>query len=676
MQDLITLQSSAFASSARVVGFRGHEAISTLYRFELYLLLPGGDGADLDLGDAIGCKATLKLEAHDGTPPFQFHGVLGSVEILHDTGELTLVRATLVPRFWRLSLSQKSRMFTKQSVPEILKAVFEDAGLPSDSYSLQLVETYAPQEHVCQYHESDFDFVSRWMEHEGIYYFFDHEGGDKLVITDKKSSHQSIGAPIRYRALAALGQRDGSARDALHAFTCRRNTLPSDLRLKDYDYTKPTLEVTGKASVSKLGHGDVSVYGARFFTPDEGARFAALRVEELRADEILFKATGTARFLRSGFLFELQEHPRAAFDAKYLATAVEHYANQAASTPELRSLTGLEEDELYRVGVKAIPESVQYRARRVTPWPRVYGFENATIDGADESDYAQLDDHGRYRVRFLFDESELPDGRASTWVRMMQPHGGGIEGFHFPLRKGTEVVVTFLGGDPDRPVIAGVVNTTHTPSPVTSANRTKNVIQTGGKNRLEIEDKKGQERITLSTPHKNTMLRMGAPNAEHELIVRTDGSSMLHAGQNFDVTIHGNKTEYVNGTTSETFHGKHETFSQSERVVDNVGAYTETNHANITRIGFADSTTTISGNVAESCASRQTEVSGAAQTHADAMFLKGDSVVQVVSPKIHVFGGSEIHLQVGGSAIEITDGGIKISSAGPVQVNGSFIALN
>src|SRR4029077_9582783 len=136
-----------------------------------------------------------------------------------------------------------------------------------------------------------------------------------------------------------------------------------------------------------------------------------------------------------------------------------------------------------------------------TPWPRIYGFENGTICGAAESEDAQIDDHGRYNVKFKFAESNLKDGKASTWVRMLQPHGGGIEGWHFPLRKGTEVLFTFLGGDPDRPVIAGVVPNALTPSPVTSANHTTNVIQTGGRNRIELEDSAGQERITISSPH-------------------------------------------------------------------------------------------------------------------------------------------------------------------------------
>jgi len=193
--------------------------------------------------------------------------------------------------------------------------------------------------------------------------------------------------------------------------------------------------------------------------------------------------------------------------------------------------------ETYFVEVEAIPGETQFRAVSSTPWPRIYGFENGIVDGPAESEYAQMDDQGRYSVKFRFDESDLKNGGASTFVRMMQPHGGGIEGFHFPLRKATEVVFSFLGGDPDRPVISGVVPNALTPSPVTSGNHTKNVVQTGGRNRLEIEDLADQQRITLSTPYSNTYLRMGSPNDGHELIVSTDDNMYQDVGDHYNLSV-------------------------------------------------------------------------------------------------------------------------------------------
>ncbi|MEZ4306955.1 MAG: phage baseplate assembly protein V [Polyangiaceae bacterium] len=133
-------------------------------------------------------------------------------------------------------------------------------------------------------------------------------------------------------------------------------------------------------------------------------------------------------------------------------------------------------------------------------WPRIYGFENGTVDGPGESQYAQIDDQGRYLVRFKFDTSDLPDGSTSTYLRMMQPHGGTTEGWHFPLRKGTEVMVSFQGGDPDRPVIAGVVPNAVQPSNVTSKNYTQNVLRTGGGSYIVLEDQEGERSIDTFVP--------------------------------------------------------------------------------------------------------------------------------------------------------------------------------
>ncbi|AGP36737.1 hypothetical protein SCE1572_20915 [Sorangium cellulosum So0157-2] len=309
------------------------------------------------------------------------------------------------------------------------------------------------------------------------------------------------------------------------------------VKLKDYDYAKPSLDVSGQAAVSSHGTTEISVHGARFFSPSDGKRLATLRAEEMLARRVVFHATGNRSHLRSGHTFELDEHPKASFNRRYLATEVRHFGNDATSQAQWKDLMEVAHDEVYFVEVDAIPADVQFRPESRTPWPRIYGVENGVIDGPADSEYAQIDDHGRYLVKFNYDESSLKLGNGSTYVRMTQPHGGGIEGFHFPLRKGAEVVITFLGGDPDRPVISGVVPNTLTPSPVTSGNHTKNVIQTGGRNRLELEDMAGQQRITMSTPYSNTYIRMGSPNAEHELIVKTDDNTLLDAGRSYDQTV-------------------------------------------------------------------------------------------------------------------------------------------
>ena len=204
-----------------------------------------------------------------------------------------------------------------------------------------------------------------------------------------------------------------------------------------------------------------------------------------------------------------------------------------------------EGDDGRGVEVVAIAASVQFRPPRRTPVPRIYGMEGAVVDGQADTDYAQLDEHGRYLVKLRFDESPAKDGKASARVRMMQPHGGNPESFHFPLRKGTEVLLAFEGGDPDRPVIAGVVPNLLNPSPVTSKNATKNVLMTGGGNRLIIEDAEGKEYIHLATPHKRTFMHMGSTfNPQYNQITNTDGTNLSYTTQ-LSTTFVGDDNETI-----------------------------------------------------------------------------------------------------------------------------------
>ncbi|WP_437552174.1 type VI secretion system tip protein TssI/VgrG [Sorangium sp. So ce295] len=551
MSDLINFSSSILEGPARVVGFRGVEAISRPYRFEIFLSIPSEGDDDTDFAEMVGAKARLSIDRQsDTTPPYVFAGMLAGVDLLHEFGGRALLRAVLVPRLWGLTLSKHSRIFTKKSVPDVIRLVLEENGITGGDVELNL-GSYEAEEHICQYRESDFDFISRWMEREGIFYYFEHtEDGEKLVLCDDKSyPAEALGAPVRYHPQTG---EDRSASGSFRTFSCQHGALPSRVKLKDYDYVRPQFPLTGAAPVSQYGTGEISLHGERFFSADAGKRLAQLRAEEYLAREAVYQAAGARLHLRSGTTFELEDHPRARLNAKYLAVELRHHGNQSAGHSDFAELAGLAHEEVYFVEVSAIPAATQFRAESRTAWPRIYGYENGTVDGSASSEYAQIDDHGRYLVKFKFDEASPRDGSGSTYVRMMQPHGGGVEGFHFPLRRGTEVVLSFLGGDPDRPVISGVVPNVLTPSPVTSGNHTKNVIQTGGRNRLELEDQAGSQRITLSTPYSNTYMRMGSPNDGHELIGKTDGNILLDSGVNMDFLVGASWTSIVTNDITTT----------------------------------------------------------------------------------------------------------------------------
>ncbi len=598
MEDVFTLRSGAFPQGTRVVAFRGREEVSRLYAFEIHLQVPAEDAKTFDLAKAAGATATLSSHA-DFHAPFAFSGIFTQVEIVQAWGEYALFRAVIAPRLARLRLTEHSRLFTDKSIPDIIRVVLEENGLASVDYELQLSGSYAPEEHVCQYHESDFDFISRWMEHLGIYYWFEQgDSAEKLVITDSKASQTDLpSAPVRYVPTLV----DRSARAALETFRARAVTLPATVKLKDYDYAKPTLDISASAAVASNGVGEISVYASRVFNPGDAQKAAQIRAEELSSRQVEHFGGGSA-YLRAGYQFTLEEHMMDALNQKYLAIACEHFGNLVGESPDLARKLEVPYNQPYHCDVTAIPATVQFRPKRETHAPRIYGLEHGLIDGEAESDYAQIDAQGRYKVKFFFDESPLSDGKASTWVRQMQPHGGDVEGFHFPLRKGTEVVLSFLGGDPDRPVIAGVVNTATTPSAVTATNHSRNVIQTGGRNRIELEDQDGIQKISVSTPTADTFLKMGATDGGHELTLHTAANSLLKTDANSDIVVGAALTEKVTGPVDETYSATQTTAvagaqkkDVGSRVLNVHGGHVETNTGAYIQTCNAGSTRTVVG---------------------------------------------------------------------------------
>ncbi|WP_437315196.1 type VI secretion system Vgr family protein [Sorangium sp. So ce385] len=678
MNDLITISSSMLPSSTRVVGFRGVEAVSAPFEIEIFLSFQDTAADGFDLADVIGGKAVLTLDrAADRLPPFLFAGIFASFELLHELDDRALARALLVPKLWELKLSKHSRIFTRMALPDVIKSVLEDNGLGVDDYELRLGE-YEVEEHICQYRESDLDFLSRWMEREGIYYYFEHRPeGEKLILCDNRSYPEDpVGEPVRYHP--QLG-RDHGAGASFRTFTCRHKTLPAKIMLKDYDYARPNLEIAGSARVSDTGVGEVSLYGERFFSPAAGERLAKLRAEEMLARRVLYHAAGTRTHLRAGYTFVLEDHPRASFNERHLVVEAHHHGNQSGGSEGYKELLDLPHEDVYFVEITAIPAGTQFRPESRTPWPRIYGYENGIVDGPADSEYAQIDGLGRYSVKLYFDESSLKGGSASTFVRMMQPHGGGIEGFHFPLRKGTEVVLSFLGGDPDRPVISGVVPNALTPSPVTSGNHTKNVIQTGGRNRIELEDKAGQQRVTVSTPYSNTYLRMGAPNEEHELIVKTDDNTLLDAGKTFDLTVGQNDGGSWNCTVRDAWithveKGVHELYVDAGSSYTEVegdtwlhvktgNRFTDVDAGTMTTTVKGDTTTTVkTGNYTVNVDTANTKIdTKSGQTE---ILSKGDIVIKSESGQI------TIDAKSGKMTIHAAQG-IDIKSEGDISVSGA-----
>ncbi|MBN2516437.1 MAG: type VI secretion system tip protein VgrG [Deltaproteobacteria bacterium] len=489
--------SSLGRDTFRVIRFHGEEEISQPFRFEIELV---SDNADIDPDELLKWPAFLTIER--GGKRRMVHGVLAEFEQQQETSlDLHFYRAVLVPRLWLLSMSRQNQIYQDKSVPEIVEeelkgskdkgpAGLAAANLTTEDFELRLTRKYQKREYVVQYGESDLNFISRLMEHEGIFYFFEHDDEkEKIIITDDNIHFPAIAeeSSIPYHSPSGMVIAD---EESVRAISCRHRRMPKKLILKDYNYRTPHVPLQGESDVDGKGHGLISEYGNHFKTPEEGMVLAKIRAEEIRCRHAVFGGEGDCSLFLPGHRYALQDHFRKDFNREYVITGVEHTGTQPVA-----GASGLGNDDreelTYRNAFTAIASDVPFRPERKTPKHRMYGIMNAHVDSALLKDRAEIDDQGRYKVVMPFDLSGSGEGKASRFVRMAQPYGGGSHGMHFPLHKDVEVIWACIDGDPDRPIIVGTVPNPLNPSVVTADNSTKNVIKTASGSFLEFNDGPG-----------------------------------------------------------------------------------------------------------------------------------------------------------------------------------------
>ncbi len=546
MDLLFTLSCDALPD-ARVRAFTGHESLSQPFRFVVDLALPEAAALALDLDAALETPATLAAHRDDGSVRAQVHGVLSSVELVEVMpGADARLRVELAPALWGLSLSEHSRVYVNQSLRQILTAALRDGGLAASAFELRLRgDVDDPIAHVSQYRESDLAFVSRWMERRGLYYFFDHASApERLIVTDDLSFHTR--APAEAVGPATMGGDEASAVEGLYDFGADEQAVAREVALSDYNHLQPAMPIDESATAWPAGAAAVRRHAAdNLDAPGAARTHARLRAEALTAERRRFHGRGRVFGLHPGYKFAVEG--RDGLDGEYVVVELRHAGSNVTAA------TGA--PATYRVEVVAIPADVQFRAPQRTPWPRVRGPVIAVIDGPAQGDYAQLDDSGRYLVRVQYDEAPNAAGSASMRIRMLQPHAGAPEGMHLPLRAGTEVMLTFLDGDPDRPVVVGSAPNQQTPSVVVRDNRTYGVIQTGAENRVEFQDEDGAQHVDWYCPEKRSFLHLGAPHDghQHNYVASTDGNGLIHTGGDLEVFVDGKKTEDVVGDVSENY---------------------------------------------------------------------------------------------------------------------------
>ncbi|MCD9033575.1 type VI secretion system tip protein VgrG [Luteimonas sp. Y-2-2-4F] len=507
MARIFTLQSD-LGDALLFAAMDADERLGALYAYRVVAL--GRDPA-LDLAGLLGQPMAVRMQLPDA-PERWFHGIV--VEAAQDGFEvverLSWARyaLTLAPRPWLLTQRRASRVFAERSVPEIVRAVLAEIGY--SDVRLSLSGRYPAREYCVQYREDDFAFVSRLMQQEGIYYYFAHEAGKHtMVLADGIGAHAAArGAeslpylePGRARSRVLAGVEDWRPSSAAHTTVCR---------LTDYDPLNPRASLEGRAEAEQ-GTPLHAIDGLEAFDfpgghalAEEGSRYAQVRVEARNAERARFSGRTAAGGLATGALFRLADSPGGQWDREYLATACRLRLREA----DYASGDG-DDEPPFACAFEAIDARLPYRSPATAPRPAIAGLQTATVtdaSGAGEDEAIAVDAHGRVHVVFHWSRSAAQQDRAhSCPVRVATCWAGKQWGaLHIP-RVGQEVVVSFLEGDPDRPlIIGGVYNATHAPPYALPAEKTRSGIRSrsegGGAedfNEIRFEDKLGSEELFL-----------------------------------------------------------------------------------------------------------------------------------------------------------------------------------
>jgi len=477
-------------------GMRGHEELARISEYHLDLL---SDNGDIDVDAILGKNVTIKLGLPDDSTRY-FNGFVTRFSQGQVHGRYFTYSATVHPWLWFLTRTADCRIFQEMTVPDIIKKVFADHG--TADFKLELTSTYRKWTYCVQYRETDFNFVSRLMEQEGIYYYFRHtEGHNTMVLTDSCSKHVPSAGYEKIPFIAP----DKLVRPELEhigSWQFSREIQPGKYVHKDYDLERPSVDLKTQKVIAYTcaeGSHEVFDYPGAYLQKGDGEQLALVRIDELGTQFETANGTSNARGIAVGALFTLEDCPRADQNCEHLVMA----ANYDLQFADYEALEG--GGTSYQCTFAAMSTKQQFRPRRATPKPFVQGPQTAVVVGPG-GDEIYTDQFGRVKVQFHWDRLGKKDENSSCWMRVSHPWAGKGWGAVSTPRIGQEVIVDFLEGDPDQPIITGrIYNAEQMPPYELPANKTQSGIKTrsstGGSpdnfNEIRFEDKKGEEQLFI-----------------------------------------------------------------------------------------------------------------------------------------------------------------------------------
>ena len=508
-----------------VAAAEGVEALAQPFRFDLDLVSadPGLDlAAILRVNARISLNRTMDLgDGRSGDIAYDYHGVLTSIHQVSRVGNSSYrYRAVLRPRWWKLAQTRRSRIFTNKSVPQLLKVVLDEAGIEFEE-KFSDMKVYPINPYMVQYEETDLDFISRWMEHVGISYYYDSAGDlGTMVLIDNAHGYTSINQDdpsISFDDQAVPGVWSSGHHQRIRTCEVEEICVPKLVQLKEYNYESPANELRYEIVVDPVGSGTWYEYNSNYRTESEAKFLLEVRRGYWLGLQKRLRGVTDHRSFQAGRTFTLKGHYNPQMnDESFALVETRHHVSQVNGNDV--GMTGA-----YTCDFMAIPAALVFRPERVTEWPSIHGVVHARTAGG-ALDFAEIDGMGRYKIDVDYDTNDQTIGK----VRMAQPSVGEDAGVHFPLRNNTEVLIGHIDGDPDKPVILGAVHDASKPNVVNQTNDplgTISRVKSQGGNVMEMQDDGPHKSLVLANGNLNTIQMFGRANYQHS----TEGSSSQNA---------------------------------------------------------------------------------------------------------------------------------------------------
>jgi type VI secretion system secreted protein VgrG len=649
--------------------------LSTLGEMQLNLI---SKKPDLKPEDLLGKTATVAMTTADDSTRY-FHGYVTRFGIGAHRSHHYGYQATVRPWLWFLTRTSDCRIFQDLTVPEIVKKVFEDHSVAN--FEFKTFRSYRKWTYCVQYRETDFNFIARLLEHEGIYWYFEHsEGEHKLILVDSQSAHDAAPGCDSLPYLKA-GQTAAAELECISQWSFSREIQSGRISATSYDFERPStslqVDIANDIEHAESDH-EVFDYQGDFIQAADGKQLIENQRDELQTRYEQLRGTSNAYGISVGHLLKMTRHPRDDQNAQYLVTQ---------TTIQAQIATGQNDggQQTQRCEFSAIPADQQFRPPRRTPKPFVQGPQTAVVVGPSGEEIF-TDKYGRVKVQFHWDRYGKDNEKSSCWTRVSSPWAGKSFGFVQIPRIGQEVVVDFLEGDPDQPLITGrVYNAEQMPPWELPANATQSGVLTrsskGGAyanaNALRFEDKKGSEQLWLHA-EKNQDIEVENDETHwvgHDRTKTIDNDETVHVKNNRTETVDNNETIKIGVDRKETV-GSNETIDIGADRTETVGANEKVKiGANRDLDVSANDTTTIGANQKVTVGASRTEMINASLTQtvaAAATVTIGGNLTQTVSGNTTMTSTGPFTIMAPAGLTIVAPGGTKIIDFELAQIGGTI----